>query len=257
MQIAGSTAIITGGASGLGEGTLRRFVKQGANAVIIDLNEKRAQNIIDELGSQVRFAKADVANEEQVQAAVDMAMSAFGGVHILVNCGGSGGGGAKRVVSRQGPHSLQDFRDCVDSYLVGTFNCIRLAAEAMGNNTPNEHGERGVIINTSSVSAFEGQVGQVAYAAAKAGVSGMTIVVARDLAVMGIRCNTIVPGFFMTPRAEEAPQSLVDALVSHMVFPKRPAVADEYAHLAQTLVENPIINGENIRIDSGMRMGPK
>lgn len=257
MQIAGSTAIITGGASGLGEGTLRRFVRLGANAVILDLNEQRAQGIMDELGGQVRFAKADVANEEQVQAAVDLAVREFGGVQILVNCGGSGGGGARRTVSREGPHPLQDFRDCVDSYLVGTFNCIRLAAEAMGANQPNEHGERGVIINTSSVSAFEGQIGQAAYAAAKAGVSGMTIVIARDLAVMGIRCNTIVPGFFMTPRAELAPQALVDALVSHMVFPRRPAIADEYAHLAQALVENPIINGENIRIDSGMRMGPK
>jgi 3-hydroxyacyl-CoA dehydrogenase / 3-hydroxy-2-methylbutyryl-CoA dehydrogenase len=257
MQLAGSTAIVTGGASGLGEATVRRFVEQGANAVILDLDERRAGSIVDELGDRVRFAKADVASEEQVQAAVDLAVATFGSVHILVNCGGSGGGDAHRTVSREGPHSLEDFRACVDSYLVGTFNCIRLAAWAMGNNERNEDGEKGVIINTSSVSGFEGQIGQVAYAAAKAGVSGMTIVIARDLAVMGIRCNTIVPGFFMTPRAELAPPELVDALVSHMVFPKRPGVADEYAHLAQAIVENAVLNGENIRLDSGMRMGPK
>ena len=257
MQLRGKTAIITGGASGLGEGTLRRFVKQGANGVILDIDEKRGRAIATELGASVRFARADVASEEEVQAAVDMTVDTFGGVHILVNCGGSGGGGAQRTVNRQGPHPLKDFEDAVRSYLVGTFNAIRLTAEAMGKNEPNEHGERGVIVNTSSAASTEGQIGQAGYAAAKAGVSGMTLVIARDLAVMGIRVNTISPGFFMTPRAELAPQALVDTLVSQMVFPKRPGDADEYAHLVQAIVENPILNGEIIRLDSAMRLGPK
>lgn len=257
MQLAGNTLIATGGASGLAEGTVRRFVKHGANAIILDLDEERAERIVDELGSQVRFCKANIESEADVQRAVDMALDVFGGVHFLVNCAGTTGVGARRTVNRQGPHPLEDFQITVNSYLVGAFNCIRLAAWAMGNNKPDERGERGVIINTSSVSAFEGQIGQAAYAAAKAGVSGMTLVIARDLAVMGIRCNTIVPGFFMTPRAELAPQALVDQLVGHMVFPKRPAVADEFAHMAQAIVENPVINGENVRLDSGMRMGPQ
>lgn len=257
MQIAGNTLLVTGGASGLGEATIRRFVKHGANAVILDLNEQRANNMIAELGDKVRFAKANIESEEEVQAAIDLAVNTFGGLHFLVNCAGTTGVGAQRTINRQGPHPLEDFRIMINSYLVGTFNCIRLAAWAMKDNEPNEDGERGVIINTSSISGFEGQIGQASYAAAKAGVSGMTLVIARDLAMVGIRCNTIVPGFFMTPRAEQAPQELVDALVGHMSFPKRPGVSDEYAHMAQAMVENAVINGENVRLDSAMRMGPR
>ena len=257
MNLAGKTVIVTGGASGLGEATVRRFVKHGAKAVILDLNEERANKIVDELDPNVLFTKADIESEEQVQAAIDLAIDTYGGLHFLVNCAGILGIEARRTVNRSGPHPLEDFKLTVNSYLVGTFNCIRLAAWAMSHNEPDEDGERGVIINTSSVSAFEGQIGQAGYAAAKAGVSGMTLVIARDLAGIGIRCNTIVPGLFMTPRAEQEPQAIIDQLVGHMSFPKHPANPDKYAHMAQAIVENTAMNGENVRLDSAMRMGPK
>lgn len=258
MELKGAAAIITGGASGLGEATLRRFVQHGARAVILDINAARGQAIAAELGDAVRFAQADVASEQQVQAAVDLAVEVFGGVQILVNCGGSSPGlDAHRTVSRERPHPLEDFETTIRSYLTGTFNCIRLAAFAMGRSTPNAEGERGVIINTASVSATDGQIGQVAYTAAKAGVAGMTLVIARDLAVMGIRNVTISPGFFLTPRGAAEPEELRSKLVASAPFPNRPGKPDEYARMAQAIVENPMLNGEVIRLDGAMRLQPR
>ncbi len=257
MELAGSTALITGGASGLGEATLRRFVGCGANAVILDINEERSTAIVNELGRAVRFARADVSNENEVQAAIDVALNSFGHVHILVNCGGSAPNHARRTLNKQGPHPLVDFELVIRSYLVGTFNAIRLAAQAMNRNEPNEEGERGVVINTASAAATDGQIGQAAYSAAKAGVIGMTLPIARDLANIGVRVMTISPGFFMTPRAQGAPESLVASMVSQTPFPSRPGKPDEYAQLAQAIVENPMLNGEVIRLDGAMRLGPR
>ena len=257
MTLEGTTALITGGASGLGEATLRRFVRRGANAVVVDIDEVRARAVCDELGAAACFVKADVASESDVVAAVDHAVERFGGVQMLVNCGASAPGPPRRTVSKEGPHPLEDFEQYIRSYLVGTFNTIRLVAHEMSRNEPGDSGERGVVINTASVSAFEGQIGQAAYAAAKAGVVGMTLPIARDLAVVGVRVVTISPGFFATPRAEATPQAVRDSLIAQTPFPRRMGRPEEFAHMAQTIVENGMLNGEVVRLDGAMRLGPK
>ncbi|MBC8171726.1 MAG: SDR family NAD(P)-dependent oxidoreductase, partial [Anaerolineae bacterium] len=197
MEIKGLTALVTGGASGLGEATVRMLVAAGANVVILDLNEPPGKALAVELGDNTRYIAADVSNETQVQSAIDLAYESFGGLNLLVNCAGIGA--ALKTVGKEGPHPLDIFERVIRVNLIGTFNCIRLAAARMSENTPNGQGERGVIINTASVAAFDGQIGQVAYAASKSGIVGLTLPVARDLARSGIRVMTIAPGLFDTP----------------------------------------------------------
>ncbi len=255
MELKNKTAIITGGASGLGEATARRFLKFGANVVIFDMNEERGLALCSELGTNIKFIKTDVTSPDSVAAAVDFAVQSFGQVDILVNCAGFGTG--IKTVSKKGPHDLDAFKKAIDLNLTGTFDVIRNTAFRMINNNPNEDGERGVIINTSSVASIEGQVGQVAYAASKAGVNGMTIVLARDLAGDGIRVCTIAPGTFKTPLLETLSEEVQASLGRAVPFPSRLGKPDEYAMLAQQIVENSMLNGEIIRLDGAIRMPPR
>jgi NAD(P)-dependent dehydrogenase (short-subunit alcohol dehydrogenase family) len=253
MQIQGITALVTGGASGLGGATATRLAQHGANVVIVDLNEEVGTALAQEINAQ--FVKADVANEEQVQGAIDLARSAFGGLHVLVNCAGIGA--ALRTIGKEGPHPLDIFERVIRVNLIGTFNCIRLAATAMNDNTPNEDGERGVIINTASVAAFDGQIGQAAYSASKGGIVGMTLPIARDLSRTGIRVMTIAPGLFDTPLLAGLPEPARISLGQQVPFPSRLGNPAEYAQLAQAIIENPMLNGEVIRLDGAIRMAPK
>lgn len=255
MELQGSVAIVTGGASGLGEATTRRFVDAGASVVIVDMNAEKGAALADELGDAARFAQADVANPEQVQAAVDAATS-LGALRVAVNCAGTGWVG--RLVNRDGsPHDLDVFKKILEINLIGTFNVCRLAAAAMAGQEPNAGGERGVLINTASVAAFDGQIGQDAYAASKAGVAGMTLPLARDCAPIGIRVVTIAPGLFDTPLLGLLPPDQKAALSDNVVFPKRLGDVSEYALLAEQIVVNPYLNGETIRLDGALRMPPK
>lgn len=255
MELQGNVAIVTGGASGLGEGCVRRFARQGAKVVIADRDAERGAALASELGDAVRFAQTDVTSEADVQAAINSAVEAFGGLHITVNCAGVAWAG--RTVSKEGPHPLDLFETVIKINLIGTFNVIRLAAAQMSTNAPNEGGERGVIINTASVAAFDGQVGQAAYSASKGGVVGMTLPVARDLSRLGIRVMTIAPGIFDTPMVGLMTGEVKTSLESQIPFPARFGHADEYAQLAQAIIENPYLNGEVIRLDGGVRMQPK
>lgn len=255
MQITGITALITGGASGLGGATARRLVENGANVVIIDINETVGQALADELGDRARFLKVDVADEGQVQGAIDTAVATFGGLQVLVNCAGVAS--ALRTVGKEGAHPLDVFERVIRVNLVGTFNCIRLAAVAMSANEPNEHGERGVIINTASVAAFDGQIGQAAYSASKGGIVGMTLPIARDLSRTGIRVMTIAPGLFDTPLLAGLPEPARVSLGQQVPFPSRLGNPAEYGQLAQSIIENPMLNGEVIRLDGAIRMAPK
>lgn len=255
MQLKDNVAAITGGASGLGAASARRFVAAGASVVLIDRDDKRGASVAEELGERARFRRTDVTDADQVQAALDVA-GELGTLRIAVNCAGIGW--ASRTVNKKGePHDLGMFQKVVGVNLVGTFNVLRLAAAAIGRGDPSETGERGVIINTASVAAFDGQIGQIAYAASKAGVAGMTLPAARDLSAVGIRVNTIAPGLFDTPMLAMLPEPVRQALGQSVVFPKRLGNVDEYAQLAQQLVENPYINGETIRLDGALRMAPK
>jgi NAD(P)-dependent dehydrogenase (short-subunit alcohol dehydrogenase family) len=256
MEMQGVSAIVTGGASGLGEATMRRLVDRGAQVTIVDINDDRAMRIVDELGSQVDFVHTDVTSASDVQAAVDAA-SERGPLRVLVNCAGAGVG--KRVVSRDGtPHDLESFVWTVNLCLVGTFNCIRLAAAAMARTEPADaDGQRGVVVNTASVAALEGQIGQAAYSAAKGGVIGMTLPIARDLAAIGVRVVTIAPGTFLTPAMEQVPEAGREVFARMQPFPKRLGHADEYASLVEQIVDNPMLNGEVIRLDAAGRFPPK
>ena len=255
MQINGLNVLITGGGSGLGAATARKLTDLGARVAILDLPISKGQDVADSLEGGL-FVDADVTSADKTAEAINTVCQELGSIQVAVNCAGIATG--DRTVGRDNvPADLDQFTRTVTINLIGTYNVIRLAASKMASNEPNENGERGVVINTASVAAFEGQIGQAGYAAAKAGVSGMTLVIARDLAGIGIRCNTIVPGLFMTPRAEQEPQAIIDQLVGHMSFPKHPDHPDKYAHMAQAIVENTAINGENVRLDSAMRMGPK
>jgi len=255
MQLAGSTFLVTGGASGLGAATVRSVVAGGGNAVIADLKDAEGNALAHELGKAVRFARTDVTDEASGKAAVQEAVEAFGGVQCLVNCAGIVYG--EKVVGKDGPHSLAGFVRTININLIGTFNLIRLAAAAMAGNAPNADGERGVIVNTSSVAAFDGQIGQAAYSASKAGVAGMTLPMARELARSGIRVMTIAPGLFETPMVGQVPKEIADALAKMVPFPPRLGRPDEFASLVLEIVRNVMLNGEVIRLDGAIRMAPK
>ncbi|TMC50783.1 MAG: 3-hydroxyacyl-CoA dehydrogenase [Chloroflexi bacterium] len=255
MEINGSVALVTGGASGLGAATVRRLVAGGARAVILDLAGSPGDTLVAELGDAVRFAAADIVNESAVAAAVDATRS-LGGLRVLVNCAGIGT--AAKVVGRDGaPHPLDGFTRVVNVNLIGTFNVIRLAAARMVTNPPGAGGERGVIVNTASIAAFDGQIGQAAYSASKGAIVGMTLPLARDLAGQGVRVVTIAPGTFDTPLLASAPQNVRDALGQAVPFPSRLGRPEEFAALVQHIVENPMLNGEVIRLDGAMRMPPR
>src|SRR5688572_10752356 len=255
MKLEGAGALVSGGASGLGEATARRLHGAGASVVIADLNAQKGEALASELGDRASFVEANVLEAELVQAAVDAAAALDGGLRISVCCAGIGW--AQRTASKQGPHDLEVFSNVVKVNLIGSFNVLRLAATAMSGNEPDEGGERGVCVQTASIAAFDGQIGQVAYAASKAGIVGMTLPAARDLASRGIRVNTIAPGLFDTPLLAALPEENRQALGAGIPFPSRLGVPDEFAHLALSIIENPMLNGETIRLDGAIRMPPK
>nr|WP_290667461.1 3-hydroxyacyl-CoA dehydrogenase [Ardenticatena sp.] len=256
MNVQGRTLLITGGASGLGAATARRFVQEGANVVLLDMNTAAGEATATELGERARFVQTDVTSEADVQAAIALAKEAFGGVHGLVNCAGIAI--AERVLGRGNRiHDLERFAKVVAVNLTGTFNCIRLAAAAMAENDPNEDGERGVIVNTASVAAFDGQIGQAAYSASKGGVVGMTLPIARDLAQYGIRVMTIAPGIMDTPMLAGLPEKARLSLAQQVPFPQRLGKPEEYAALVLHIFQNAYLNGEVIRLDGAIRMAPR
>ena len=256
MDINGKVAIVTGGASGLGEATVRRYVAQGGKVAVFDMNDERGNALAAELGDAVRYFNVNVADEAAVEAAIAGTVEAFGAVHIANNFAGIGD--ARKTVGKDGAFPLDAFKRVIDINLVGTFNVLRLAALQMSKQEPiDDNGQRGVIINTASIAAYEGQIGQAAYSASKGGVVGLTLPVARDLSTLGIRVNTIVPGLISTPLLEGLPAPAYEALSKSPLFPKRLGQADEIAHLSQYIVENDYTNGECIRMDAGIRMQPK
>ena len=255
MELKNKGVLVTGGASGLGEACVRLFTRAGAKVVVADFNSETGTGIAKELGDSVRFVKANVVEEEDVQKAVQTAVDAFGGLHVAINCAGIGP--PEKVLGKTGPASLAAFTRVIQVNLIGTFNTIRLAAAAMATNQPNEGGERGVIINTASAAAFEGQIGQAAYSASKGGVVSMTLPIARELARHGIRVMTIAPGLFDTPLLADLPEPARVALAQQVPFPPRLGRPDEYAALAKHIVENEMLNGEVIRLDGAIRMSPR
>lgn len=256
MKLNGTVALVTGGASGLGEATVTRIVENGGFAAIIDLDEERGTHLVERLGADhALYVKANVTSEEEVTSAINQTIEKFGALHVAVNCAGIGNG--ERVVGRSGPHDLERFKKVIEVNLIGTFNVIRLAAERMTENSPNEEGERGVIISTASVAAFEGQIGQASYSASKGGVVGMTLPIARELAQFGIRNVTIAPGLIDTPLFGNLPDPARQALGAMVPFPKRLGYPSEYSHLATSIIENPMLNGDTIRLDGAIRMQPK
>ena len=255
LEINGASALVTGGASGLGAATARLLSKRGAKVVLLDLNEEKGEALATEIGG--KFAKTDVADEAQVQAAVEVA-SAMAPLRVLVNCAGLGSAG--RTVDRKGnPFDLKNFEFVIRVNLIGSFNCLRLAAAAMSQTEPLAEGERGAIVNTASVAAFDGQIGQAAYSASKGGVVGMTLPIARDLAAVGVRVNTIAPGLIDTPiyGEGEASEAFKANLGRNVLFPPRLGAPEEFATLALELVTNSYMNAEVIRVDGGIRMPPK
>lgn len=255
MQLMGRVVVITGGASGLGAATARLFAGAGARLALWDLNTEAGNALAAEFGSHGVFVQTDVTNGDDVQRALTQVQEQFGGVHIVINCVGIAT--AERVIGRQGPLPLERFTRVIQINLIGTFNVIRLAVVLMMQNTPTAEGERGVIINTASVAAFEGQIGQPAYAASKAGVAGMTLPLAREFASHGIRVVAIAPGVFDTPMVAGLPEPAQQALSAAVPFPKRLGRPDEYAALARHIVENVMLNGAIIRLDGALRMGPR
>ena len=252
MDIKDKVFIVTGGASGLGAGTVRMLVEYGGKAIIADVQDEPGKALAQEL-DQV-FVHCDVTQEADGQAAVDAAQQ-LGPLFGLINCAGIAP--ASRTVGRNGPHALEMFQKVININLVGTFNMIRLAAAAMSNNDPEPTGERGVLINTASVAAFDGQIGQAAYSASKGGVVGMTLPIARDLSKSGIRCVTIAPGIFGTPMMFGMPQEVQDSLAASIPFPSRLGRPEDYAKLVQSIITNDMLNGETIRLDGAIRMAPK
>jgi len=263
MQLKKATALVTGGASGLGEATTRLLAANGANVVILDLNDALGNALAEELGPAVRFHKTNVTDETDVQAAINLAIETFGSLQIAINCAGVAE--ARKTLGKvdgvYGAHSLSVFQKVISINLIGTFNVIRLAALAMEKNEPNRNdgfdGERGVIVNTASVAAYDGQMGQAAYAASKGGIVGMTLPIARDLARSGIRVMTIAPGLFETPLLASLPDEARLSLGQQVPFPSRLGRPGEYALLVKSIIENPMLNGEVIRLDGAIRMGPK
>ena len=253
MQLKDSVFLVTGGASGLGAATARMAVENGAKVVIADLQDGSAY--AKELGANARYIKTNVTAEADGKAAVELTLKEFGRINVLINCAGIAIG--EKTIGKNGPHALDSFTRVIMVNLIGTFNMIRLAAEAMAKGTPNASGERGVIVNTASVAAYDGQIGQAAYSASKGGVVGMTLPIARDLSRDGIRVCTIAPGIFETPMLLGMPKEVQDALGKMVPFPSRLGKAPEYAALARHIVENEMLNGETIRLDGAIRMAPK
>jgi NAD(P)-dependent dehydrogenase (short-subunit alcohol dehydrogenase family) len=254
VEIAGRTVLVTGGGSGLGAATARMVVEQGGSVVVADVDTERGQRVAAELGERARFVPTDVTDEASVGAAVAAALE-LGGPHVAVSCAGIAP--AERVLGRDGPHSLARFVAAIQVNLVGTFNVTRLAAQAMAANEPGEDGERGVIVNTASVAAFDGQIGQAAYSASKAGVAGMTLPIARELARHGIRVLAIAPGIFDTPMLAAMSDQVRASLGTQVPFPSRLGHPTEYAALVRHIVENRMLNGETIRLDGAIRMAPR
>ncbi len=255
MEIQNKTFVISGGGSGLGEATARRLAAEGANIVIADINRATGEKVAEDLGDKARFAATDVTDEAAVRGAISLAVDTFGGLHGAVNCAGVGDPG--KILGREAPHSLALFEKVIRINLIGTFNVLRLAAEAMNRNEPDAGGERGVIINTASIAAYEGQIGQAAYAASKGGIVSLTLPAARELARFGIRVMTLAPGIFDTPLLAGLPEKARLSLGEQVPFPSRLGKASEYADLAAYVVTNPMLNGEVIRLDGALRMAPR
>ena len=255
MKLSGSTFIVTGGASGLGAASARMIVEGGGNVVIADVKDNEGAALALELGTGARFVHTDVTDEASGKAAIDIARTTFGGVQGLVGCAGIVHG--EKVVGKEGAHALASFARTININLVGMFNMIRLAAEAMSASAPNEDGERGVIVNTASVAAFDGQVGQAAYAASKGGIVAMTLPIARELARSGIRVVSIAPGLFQTPMMASLPPEAQESLGKMVPFPPRLGRPSEFASLVGEIIRNTMINGEVIRLDGAIRMAPK
>ncbi len=247
MDVRGQTFLVTGGGSGLGAATACKLQAEGANVVVADLKGETA-------GENVHFVETDATDEVSVKGAIDIALQSFGGLHGAVNCAGIAS--AEKVLGREGPHSLKSFSKVVEVNLIATFNVLRLAAEAMTKNEPTEGGERGVIVNSASVAAFDGQIGQVAYAASKGGVAAMTLPVARELAGHGIRVVAIAPGIFDTPMLAGLPEAARESLGRQMPFPQRLGRPEEFAALVRHIIENEMLNGEVIRLDAAIRLAP-
>ena len=255
MQISGKTFIITGAASGLGRAAAEAVVAGGGNAVLLDVNAAAGNATAQALGAKTKFAQADVTSEDQVKAAVDLAVSAFGGLHGVVNAAGIGP--AAKVLGRNGPHPLELFEQTMRVNAVGTFNVIRLAAAVISQNAPQDTGERGVIVNTASIAAYDGQIGQPAYAASKGAIVGMTLPIAREFAQLGIRVVTVAPGIFDTPLLAGLPEPARVSLGHQVPFPSRLGRPSEYAALVRHIIENEMLNGEVIRLDGALRMAPR
>ena len=256
MELKDKVALITGGASGLGQATVEAFVSKGAKVVILDINEEKANEIINNLGEDnVMFISTDIMQEDPVVNAVKSINKKFRGLHIAVNCSGTGYPG--RILGKEAPHPLDAFKFIINLNLVGTFNVMRIAAELMDKNEPDDKGEKGVIINTASIAGIEGQIGQSAYSASKAGVIGLTLTAARDLARHAVRVCTIAPGIFDTPLMAMASDEVRKPLIEMTQFPKRLGYPDEFAKLVAQIIENPFLNGETIRLDGAIRMQPK
>ena len=256
MKIENKTAIITGGASGLGEATVRMLASKGANVAILDLNDERGEAFASELGSNARYYRVNVVDENDVSTAISAIEADFSPVHICCNYAGIGA--AIKTYGKDGPHPLDAFKKVIDVNLIGTFNVLRLAVESMVKNDPEtEDGLRGVVINTASIAAYEGQIGQAGYSASKGGIVAMTLPIARDLASVGIRCNTIVPGLIHTPLFDSLPEQAHAALSASVLNPKRLGRPAEIAHTAEYIIENDYVNGESIRVDGGIRMQPR
>jgi NAD(P)-dependent dehydrogenase (short-subunit alcohol dehydrogenase family) len=255
MQIKDHVFLVTGAASGLGAAVARLIVRDGGSVVVADVNREVGEAMASELGAAARFASTDVTSEADGKAAIAVALSAFGHLHGLVNCAGIAP--AEKILGREGPHRLESFARAVNINLIGTFNMIRLAAEAIAKEDPGEDGERGVIVNTASIAAFDGQIGQAAYAASKGGVVSMTLPMARELARVGIRVMTIAPGIFETPMMAGFPEEVQSALGKSVPFPQRLGRPEEFAALVKHICENAMLNGETIRLDGALRMGPR
>jgi NAD(P)-dependent dehydrogenase (short-subunit alcohol dehydrogenase family) len=255
VQIQNQTFIVTGGASGLGRAAAETVVAAGGRVVVLDVNAEAGRSAEQALGANARFARADVTSETDVQAAADLATSTFGALNGVINAAGIGP--AAKVLGKNGPHPLDLFERTVRVNLIGTFNVIRLAAAVIARNTPAENGERGVIVNTASIAAFDGQIGQPAYAASKGGIVGLTLPVAREFAALGIRVVTIAPGIFDTPLLASLPEAARVSLGQQVPFPSRLGRPDEYAALVRHVIENEMLNGEVIRLDGALRMAPR
>jgi NAD(P)-dependent dehydrogenase (short-subunit alcohol dehydrogenase family) len=255
MEINRNTFLISGGGSGLGGATAQMLAAEGANIVIVDVNKAKGEALAKEIGANALFVEANVADEDSVKNAVGVAVKTFGALNGAINCAGIGV--AEKTVGKEGPHSLASFKRVIEVNLIGTFNVIRLAAAQMSQQAPNASGERGVIINTASIAAFDGQIGQAAYSASKGGIVGMTLPIARDLARTGIRVVTIAPGLFDTPLLAGLPEEVKQVLGSQAPFPTRLGRPSEYAALAKHIIENEMLNGEVIRLDGALRMPPK